>query len=800
MKTQLNTFDGDARGRLAGLLLQRNAELLPRVAYYYRELSRRPRRWRRLLRRKLALTVTGAALLLALAGGPIARAEPIDTNATIAVVNGEVAISANGKCSLMEAIINARAIRAGQLQADCTAGNLSGVDTVSLPSGGEFVLTAPHNTQFGPTGLPVITTGVIINGNGATIRRSDVSGTPKFRILAVDKDGSLTVRNTTISNGQGDYYVHGGGIYSKGVLTIENSTISSNRADYGGGVYAKSATITGSRILDNEARGYYGGYGGGLDVNQLTLVNSIVAGNIAWGGEEWADLGGGFGGGVNMNHGTIIGSTISGNMATDGWDSMNYGIPVPGVGGGVWASGNVTIANSTISGNEANYGGGVYIGGVGNVSLVHTTVTGNHAEVDTEGSHGYYDSTGGKGGGIFLNVLYHFDESSCGTTTLRGVILSGNSTDDTGREMWVDGASSSCTPTVNANAFNLFGRSGNSGVIGFTPGANDIIPTVGLNAILSPLADNGGPTQTHALPANSPALDVAPNASCTAAPVNGVDQRGQPRNANGKGGASANECDAGSFELQPGGGGGGAFLISPTGSGKVGGVSFVPSDILKFDPAAGWSMYFDGSDVGVTKNLSAFEVLDNGDILMSFAANQPIPGVGTFAPQDIARFVPTATGNNTAGSFQWQLDGSAFWLTTSGEKIDALALNPDGRVAISTVGAAVVTRPEGGTLKAQDEDALGFNFTLQRWSALFDGTPITGLSAEDVNAMWINPTTGEIYISIVGAFNLGGVKGNGRDIVKLTPSGAPGGYTPSLWWDGSAQGFPTNIDGLEILP
>ena len=64
------------------------------------------------------------------------------------------------------------------------------------------------------------------------------------------------------------------------------------------------------------------------------------------------------------------------------------------------------------------------------------------------------------------------------------------------------------------------------------------MPIVGLNAILSPLADNGGPTPTHALPAGSPALDRAPNASCTTAPVNGVDQRGQPRNQNASGGVT----------------------------------------------------------------------------------------------------------------------------------------------------------------------------------------------------------------------------------------------------------------------
>ena len=32
--------------------------------------------------------------------------------------------------------------------------------------------------------------------------------------------------------------------------------------------------------------------------------------------------------------------------------------------------------------------------------------------------------------------------------------------------------------------------------------------------ILSALANNGGPTQTHALPGGSPAIDKAPNSAC----------------------------------------------------------------------------------------------------------------------------------------------------------------------------------------------------------------------------------------------------------------------------------------------
>src|SRR5690606_13854947 len=92
-----------------------------------------------------------------------------------------------------------------------------------------------------------------------------------------------------------------------------------------------------------------------------------------------------------------------------------------------------------------------------------------------------------------------------------------------------------CSDGVITNSHNIFGRNNNAGSKGFSLGVTDIVPHVPLSAILHPLADNGGPTWTHALPPGSPAIDRAPNNACTAAPVNGVDQRGFPRNRNGAG-------------------------------------------------------------------------------------------------------------------------------------------------------------------------------------------------------------------------------------------------------------------------
>src|SRR5262249_5137713 len=59
------------------------------------------------------------------------------------------------------------------------------------------------------------------------------------------------------------------------------------------------------------------------------------------------------------------------------------------------------------------------------------------------------------------------------------------------------------------------------------------------------LADNGGPTETIALLLTSPAINAGDNAVCRTPPVDGVDQRGEPRfNSRDP------NCDIGAFEVQ----------------------------------------------------------------------------------------------------------------------------------------------------------------------------------------------------------------------------------------------------------
>ena len=105
------------------------------------------------------------------------------------------------------------------------------------------------------------------------------------------------------------------------------------------------------------------------------------------------------------------------------------------------------------------------------------------------------------------------------------------------------------TSVLTANNFNLFGANGNAGVTGFTPGPTDIVPSVSLAQILAPLNNNGGPTDTHALVAGSPAIDAGNPSGCrdNAGMLLPTDQRGFLRLDDGNNDGTA-RCDIGAYE------------------------------------------------------------------------------------------------------------------------------------------------------------------------------------------------------------------------------------------------------------
>lgn len=245
--------------------------------------------------------------------------------------------------------------------------------------------------------------------------------------------------------------------------------------------------------------------------------------------------------------------------------------------------------------------------------------------------------------------------------------------------------------------------------------------------------------------------------------------------------------------------GGDVIYVSSSTGGTAGGVAFADEDILAYNTGSGiWSMVFDGSDVGVTVDLNAFDFQDDGSILMSFDTAASIGGLGTVDDSDIVRFTPTTLGAATAGTFAWYFDGSDVGLTTTSEDIDALGALPDGRVLISTVGSASVSGAS-----AADEDVLVFTptalgaTTSGAWALYFDGSDVAlnTASSEDVNGAWSDPASGQLYLSTVGAFSVSGVSGDGADIFVCTPGsfGSATTCTFSMYWDGSANGFAGEV-------
>jgi predicted outer membrane repeat protein len=195
-----------------------------------------------------------------------------------------------------------------------------------------------------------------------------------------------------------------------------------------------------------------------------------------------------YGGGVfNSGTLTITGTTISDNNA-NGFLAMSGG-------GGIDNQGALTIVNSTISGNTCGNFGGAILSTTA-MSLTDSTVYGNVSLY-------YSNQTGGTSqytpGGIDA-------EKSC---TLNGTIVAGNTYDIYGG------------PFIGSH--DLIGDSGAvpSGSLTLTSSiiGTSISP---VTADMDPLGNYGGPTPTQALMADSPAIGQG----AVFAAANGVDQRG----------------------------------------------------------------------------------------------------------------------------------------------------------------------------------------------------------------------------------------------------------------------------------
>jgi parallel beta-helix repeat protein len=336
-------------------------------------------------------------------------------------------------------------------------------------------------------------TGILIHNSGsATISNSAISNNTYY---GIENFGSATVSNSTFSS-------EGYGIAnarSASVLTVSNSTFSSDGngiANYGSATVSNSTlTLCGGPpyIPHNEAGAIYNS--GNLTVNNSTISGNRAVGTAATitGSGGAYSPGDGMGGGIYMAGGTlsINSSTLVNNQALGG--STTFGYP--------FTAGN-------------GYGGGLYIAG-GTVTIDHSTLAGNQA---SGGGHPYGGFAGtGYGGGIY---------NAAGPSALQmhDTILADDTAD----------VAADLDGSVSSLGYNLFGNSaGGSGFV-----ASDLL---NLDPKLGPLQYNGGPTQSMALLAGSPAIDAGDNSGAP-----DYDQRGPgfPRVVNGI-------IDIGAFEVQP---------------------------------------------------------------------------------------------------------------------------------------------------------------------------------------------------------------------------------------------------------
>jgi CSLREA domain-containing protein len=477
----------------------------------------------------------------------------------------DVANASDGLCTLREAITAANNNAAsGAVVGECAAGTSSGADivdltgvtgtinlTAALPNvSSSMTITGPGSSQltvrrntggdyriFTVTGNPVTISGLTVtNGKTPDVNCGFLDTTCAGNGGGVRNSGTLTltdvavVANQTgngISGGGGGGW--GGGISSTGTLAMTNCTVSGNTAGKG---------------ADNEPHSGVGGWGGGIFAdNTLTMINCVIDGNRAGrGGDGEISSGngghGGKGGGLASRNATITltGVTISNNFAGE---AGGLGADGPGGGIGLEGFGMVNISNSSVVGNRtaaphppssSGSGGGISAESAWTVIANATTVSGNVSQdlaggVKIQGSSvGRFinctisgNTAGGSGGGLWEDggtILALTNTTVTGNSAPfgNGIAASGGPARLRNSIVALNGSNGDLQGSYTSQGHNLIGRS--DGSSGFTNGNNgDQVGTVAspLNPQIGPLANNGGPTKTHALLSNSPALDAGDN-------------------------------------------------------------------------------------------------------------------------------------------------------------------------------------------------------------------------------------------------------------------------------------------------
>lgn len=398
---------------------------------------------------------------------------------TVTATNDE-STDTDGKVSLREAIESANKLGPSLdiIAFDKTVFASSQKITLSL---GELTVTDSIDLQG--TGAGKLT----IDGGGAS------------RIFNLNGPGTLSVTISDVTLSGGNTGTDGGAVLNDEVAVMNRVVMSGNTAAGSGGGFfnfspGANTTINDSTITANTAN--QGGGFASLTNSPITVNRSVISNNSS----------GTDGGAMFFDSGIVVidSSLVVGNNAAQAGGAVRIGNVI----------GSMTFSNSTFSGNTAATTGGAFqLNHNTRVLITNSTIVNNTAGGGT-----------GQGGGIFGNTNAN-PPSQLGVVS--SIVAGNNGAEDLFFGFGTLDFNNSAIGSLNGGATQV----DNGGNLNGQPFANYKI---------GPLANNGGPTQTHALLAGSPLLDAGANASALT-----FDQRGTGFNrTSGKG------TDIGAFELQ----------------------------------------------------------------------------------------------------------------------------------------------------------------------------------------------------------------------------------------------------------
>ncbi|WP_370688308.1 cadherin-like domain-containing protein [Flavimaribacter sediminis] len=366
----------------------------------------------------------------------------IETPSLLVTTTDDVVDPLDGLTSLREALAFANAVddADGDGESNDTIAFASGIGE-AFENGGTIILEGKELELTSD-----ITLTGDLDGDGAEDVTLDANA--ESRVLFVS-DGSAILDGLIITGGSAS--VGGGiGVAFGGSLALSDSTIIGNAG--GGLVNSGTATLTHTTISNNTATND----GGGV-----------------------ANVGG---------HLSLVASTVSGNSTSANGGGIWNGAIIRGLEPAI--AGEAILIDTTIYGNSATNGGGVYTGFYGQTELTNATISGNSASVES--------------GGIFTNRF--------GALDLANSILLGNSAPENS-EISIDAANVDATKFFGLNIVGAGSDTDASDqVINADPTdifAETVVLTDG--TVAGKLADNGGPVETIALKLNAAnsAIDAA---------------------------------------------------------------------------------------------------------------------------------------------------------------------------------------------------------------------------------------------------------------------------------------------------